>query len=834
MIRYCIPAFLLLLTINSAVGQIDPGRSMFDDRFRQLEEILPTPNAYRTASGAPSRLYWQQQVDYQIEVTLDDENQSLSGSEVITYTNNSPDILAYLWVQLDQNRHRADSSASLTRSPRSEDRISYAGIRAEFERDFGGGYNIRSVKSAKGTDLSYTIVDTMMRIDMPRPLHSGQSFIFSIDWDYRIINAKWFRARSGYEFFENDGNYIYVMAQWFPRLAAYTDSGGWNTKQFLGAGEFTLEFGNYHVEITVPDDHIVSATGQLQNPSAVLSSKQRRLLAQAENADKPIFIVTPEEAKANESSTPSGTSTWIFRARDVRDFAFASSRKFIWDAQGHKQRGGNDVMAMSFYPKEGNPLWERYSTHAIIHTLEVYSRFTFDYPYPVAQSVNGPVGGMEYPMISFNGPRPDERDEKERMEKDDPENEAAEEDGVEDNSEEAEEERTYSRGTKYALISVIIHEIGHNYFPMIVNSDERQWTWMDEGLNTFLQFIAEQEWEQDYPSRRGEPRKIKDYMRSKRQVPIMTQSDSVLDLGNNAYAKPATALVVLRETVLGRELFDFAFKEYAERWKFKHPTPADFFRTMEDASGVDLDWFWRGWFYTTDHVDISVDKVIRYTLDSKDPDMEQPKKREEKTNEPLSLTQQRDVDVERRIDRFPQLADFYNENDEFTVSNKDRNKYEKLIEGLEQWERDMLSKTENFYFIEFSNKGGLVMPIILAISYDDGSEEEIRIPAEIWRRDPGTATKLLMRNKLISSIVVDPHWETADVDIENNYFPRRVVPSRLEVFKFEREKHRNLMKDMRVKLKTDDEDGRFKKTHPEGVEPASATNPGASDEAAEN
>ena len=784
MTRYLTVLFLLVLGATSAWGQIDPGRSKFDDRFRQLDEILPTPNTYRTASGAPSRLYWQQQVDYQIEVELDDENQTLTGSEVITYTNNSPDTLTYLWVQLDQNRHRADSLANLTQTSRSRERISYAGIRAEFERDFGGGHNIKSVKSVNGRDLRYTITDTMMRIDMPRPLYPGQSFIFEIEWDYKIINANWFRARSGYEYFEEDDNYIYAIAQWFPRLAAYTDSSGWNTKQFLGSGEFTLEFGNYRVEITVPDDHIVSATGSLQNPSAVLTSAQRRRLEQAANADKPVFIVTPDEAEDNESSSPDGTKTWIFRARNVRDFAFASSRKFIWDAQGHKQRRGDDVMAMSFYPKEGNPLWERYSTHAIIHTLEVYSRFTFDYPYPVAQSVNGPVGGMEYPMISFNGPRPEDEDDKDRKARgqdqaDDAEEagetaDVAEEDG---NGEDEEKERTYTRGTKYALISVIIHEIGHNYFPMIVNSDERQWTWMDEGFNTFLQFIAEQEWEMDYPSRRGEPRKIKDYMKSKRQVPIMTQSDSVLNLGNNAYAKPATALVILRETILGRELFDFAFKEYAQRWKFKHPTPADFFRTMEDASGVDLDWFWRGWFYTTDHVDISIDKVTRYTLDSKDPDIEQPKKRQEKADEPLSLTQQRDAEIERRVDRFPELADFYNENDRFTVTNKDRNKYNKLIDGLEEWEREMLSKMENFYFLEFSNKGGLVMPIVLAIYYDDGSEEELRIPAEIWRRNPKKATKLLLRDKFISSIVIDPHWETADVAIENNYFPPRVVPS---------------------------------------------------------
>src|SRR5215203_699349 len=523
------------------------------DKFRQLEEELPTPNEYRAASGAPGHRYWQQRADYTIEAELDDAARRITAKETVTYYNNSPDSLSYLWLQLDQNIFARGSEANVTRA----------------------------------------------------------ATTFSVDWNYLINDAKVLGGRSGYEFFPKDGNYVYEIAQWFPRMAAYYDVTGWQHKQFLGSGEFTLEFGNYRVRLTVPDDHVVAATGVLQNPQEVLTPAQRQRLKQAETAREPVFVVTPQEAKVNESSKPGGKKTWVFSADNVRDFAFASSRKFIWDAQGHNVEG-NRVMAMSLYPNEGEPLWSKYSTHAIMHTLNVYSRYSFAYPYPVAQSINGPVGGMEYPMICFNGPRP-------------------------------EADGTYTARTKYGLISVVIHEVGHNYFPMIVNSDERQWTWMDEGLNTFLQYLAEQEWETNYPSRRGEPQNIAEYMASEAQVPIMTNSESVLQFGNNSYGKPATALNILRETVLGRELFDFSFREYARRWKFKRPTPADLFRTMEDASGVDLDWFWRGWFYTTDHVDISLEGVRLYSLDTRDPEADKAARRRERDERPQTLSQQRNA-----------------------------------------------------------------------------------------------------------------------------------------------------------------------------------------------
>ena len=583
---------LCVAVSNTAVAK----NSINDDKFRQLDESLPTLNTYRTASGAPGHEYWQQEVNYEINITLNDKTQELTGSETLHYKNNSPDTLRYIWLQLDQNRMGQGSNYKLTRTAPAK-KVTYNGLRNAIETEaFKGGNQITKVTDKNNKKLPFTINDTMMRIDLKKPLKSGDSISFNVDWTYQLHVQKVLGGRSGYEYFKEDDNYLYEVASWFPRAVAYYDVMGWQNKQFLGNGEFTLEFGDYDVKINVPADHIVASTGELQNPKKVLSKTQRQRLSKAEKANKPVLIVTPDEALKNEKSRSTKTKTWHFKAENVRDFAFASSRKFIWDAQGYKA-GKTDTMAMSYYPNEGNPLWERYSTEAIIHTMEQYNKYTFDYPYPVSISVNGPVGGMEYPMITFNGPRPT-LDKKTG-------------------------EKTYSRRTKYGLIGVIIHEVGHNYFPMIVNSDERQWTWMDEGLNTFLQFLAEQSWEDNYPSRRGNAAHITKYMESSNQVPIMTNSESILQFGNNAYGKPATALNILRETIMGRDLFDFAFKEYAQRWKFKRPTPADFFRTMEDASAIDLDWFWRGWFYTTDHVDIALGDIHLYRPNSQNPDTEE-------------------------------------------------------------------------------------------------------------------------------------------------------------------------------------------------------------------
>ncbi|MGX9221031.1 M1 family metallopeptidase [Massilia varians] len=776
-----LPIGLAALCLSATVFAAPPTAVPFDDKFRQLDELLPTPGAVRTASGAPGHAYWQQRADYTMRATLDENKRSLTGSGTITYHNNSPDTLKYLWLQLDENIYKPDSAARSTATlpsreawqARGNDGVKFDALRTLFTaRDFDGGFKVANVRDSGGRALKYTINGTMMRIDLPQPLKPGSRVSFSLDWNYNINEQKVLGGRSGYEKFD-DGNDLYEIALWFPRMAAYYDVYGWQHKQFLGSGEFTLEFGDYDVRITVPADHIVASTGELQNPNEVLTATQRQRLQQAKTAKKPVIIVTQAEAEAAEKSRATNTKTWHFKAKNVRDFAFASSRKFIWDAQGIKS-GNTDVMAMSYYPKEGNPLWERYSTHAIIHTIEQYNKYSFDYPYPVSISVNGPVGGMEYPMITFNGPRP-VKDKKTG-------------------------ELTYSKRTKYGLIGVIIHEVGHNYFPMIVNSDERQWTWMDEGINSFVQSLAQEAWEEEWDEMRGHPRTIVPYMRSQNQVPIMTNSESLLQFGNNAYAKPAAALNILRETILGRELFDFAFKEYAERWKFKRPTPADFFRTMEDASGTDLDWFWRGWFYTTDAVDISVDGITEYTVSSKDPEVEKAWARARKQEEPISITDQRNKGMERRVDRFPELKDFYNENDDFTVTNKDRNKFNETMAGLEDWEKALLKEGKRLYLVDFSNKGGLVMPLIVEITTQSGKKYIERIPAEVWRYSPKKITKLFVTDEPIVSLVQDPYWETADIDVSNNAWPAKAVPSRLELFKSEREPANNLMRDFNTKL----------------------------------
>ena len=731
---------LIALTLSAGAAPRDP--------FKQLDDVWPTPDATRRASGAPGPSYWQQRADYMIDVELDEAKHRIIGSETITYHNNSKDTLDYLWLQLDQNIYAPTSDAALSRPMSGIPGLSFKGLEALLKRrNFDGGHKVTAVKDAAGKPLEHVVVLTNMRIVPPKPLKPGQSFSFSVDWSFNISNAKLMSMRMGYEFFEKDKNHLYAIAQWFPRMCAYTDVTGWQNKQYLGTGEFALEFGDYLVRITVPADHIVASTGVLQNAEKILTKTQRERLAKARDAKKPVFIVTPDEAKANEKQKAKGKKTWVFKADNVRDFAFASSRKFLWDALG-VDLNGRKVMAMSYWPKEGEPLWSRYSTHAVAHTLEVYSKFTFDYPYPVAISVNAPIGGMEYPMICWQRPRP-------------------------------ETDGTYSKRTKYGLISVIIHEVGHNWFPMIVNSDERQWMWMDEGLNSFLQFLTEQEWEEDYPSR-VMPQRIGGllgYLKSTNKVPIMSGADSLRHTGYNAYSKPTLALTILRETILGREQFDFAFKQYARRWMFKRPTPSDFFRTMEDASGTDLDWFWRGWFYGTDHPDIAIEGVRRYTLDTRDPYASKGRRKKKRDSEPDRLFQKRNKKLPKRADAFPELKDFYNKYDELDVTEKERKAHEKLLKGLSAKQKELLKTEGNFYIVSLKNLGGLVMPVVLKATYEDGSTEEIRLPAQIWRRNPDAVSKMIFTKKKLAKLELDPHREIADVDVENNYFPRRIQQS---------------------------------------------------------
>lgn len=729
------------------------GAVQAQSKFAQLDMELPTPNEFRNASGGPGHHYYQQKADYKISITLDDATQQIRGEEVITYTNNSPDNLEFLWLQLDQNIYAENSDTKLIEIEKMEDFRSIGDVKRKFF-NFDGGFKIESVKSSNDQNLQYFINKTMMRINLEKPLASKQSISFKIKWWYNINDRAKVGGRSGLEYFEEDKNYLYTIAQFFPRMCVYNDVEGWQNKQFLGTGEFTLPFGDYEVSITVPDDHIVGATGELQNAGDVMTAEQRSRFKSAYTAAEPIQIVTQKEAEANEKEGSSKNKTWKFKATNVRDFAFASSRKFMWDAQGVKI-GGKTVLAMSYYPKEGNPLWDRYSTKLVAHTIKTYSKFTVDYPYPVAISVHTNRIGMEYPMICFNGGRP-------------------------------EKDGTYSEETKYGMWGVIIHEVGHNFFPMIINSDERQWSWMDEGLNTFVQYLTEQEWERGYPSRRGPAPYITDYMRGDKKYisPIMTNSESIYQFGNNAYGKPATALNILRETIMGRELFDYAFKMYCERWKFKHPTPADLFRTMEDASAVDLDWFWRGWFFSTDFVDISLDEVNHFQLNGQDPVTEKEIKRLEEQERARFIGDIRNKTLIAQTlnEKDPMIDDFYAKRDKFKADTLDKIQYQETLKKMSAEEQALMKANKHFYELKFTNKGGLVSPVIIQANFTDGTSQVTYVPAEIWRKEEVNVSKVMIYDKEVKNFQVDPFLETADCDVDNNSWPQATQPTRYQLF----------------------------------------------------
>lgn len=758
----CLPSLLLVSQKQEQIA-----------KFQQLGSELPTPNTYRTASGAPGPEYWQQRADYKMDIRLDDQAQRIYGTETITYFNQSPNPLEYLWLQLDQNMRAKDSDTYLIGTSDVNQRMTIDQLK-RLDPTFDGGFKLDYVHDAQGKDLSHFIEKTMMRINLPEVLQPGEQFTFKIKWWYNINDRMEIGGRSGYEYFEENDNYLYTIAQFFPRMCVYDDVEGWQNKQFLGRGEFALAFGNYEVNITVPADHLVAATGSLQNESKVLTKAQQKRFDEARKAfEQPVIIATQEEAEKREKTKSKKTKTWKFKAEMVRDFAFASSRKFIWDAMA-TDINGKTIMAMSMYPKEGNPLWEQYSTKAVAHTLKWYSHYTIDYTYPVAWSINAKSIGMEYPMICFNFGRP-------------------------------EKDGTYSPRTKYGMIGVIIHEVGHNFFPMIINSDERQWTWMDEGLNSFVQFMTEQQWERDYPSRRGEAKNIVRYMSSDQEsmVPIMTNSESILQFGNNAYGKPATALNILRETVMGREAFDYAFKKYCERWAFKHPTPADFFRTMEDASAIDLDWFWRGWFYSTTPVDIALSEVNSFKLDSGNPMVEKAKDKKKRDEGQRTISQIRnEKEIKQTYSEIdPTILDFYNSYDPLDATEMDKKKYEKYYASLSDDEKEFLDAGYNFYELSFTNEGGLIMPVIFQFQYEDGTSEDVRIPAEIWRKGGTTVTKTFKRMKKVESIVLDPYLETADIDRSNNYFPPREEVDRFELFKRNRRDRSNPMQDANKTIK---------------------------------
>ncbi len=732
------------------------------NKFEQLGTALPTPNDYHAADGSPGSNYWQQRADYDIDCTLDTENQRLDGKEMITYYNQSPNTLKYIWLQLDENQHMAENGANHANSSSIRNIMSEDGLERleRYDEPNKHGHKIDKLVGANGQELEYIINNTMMRINLPQPLKPGEKFSFKLDWHYYLTDrVDGLGGRGGYEYFEKEDNYIFTITQWFPRLCVYDPVEGWQNKQFTGRGEFALEFGDYKVSMTVPDDYVVGSTGECQNYDKMLTSTQKQRWRQSQNAKEPVEIITLAEANANAKSKKSkNTKTWIYHADNVRDFAWTASRKFVWDALPHTTEEGKKVMCMSYYPKESYPIYSRYSTKAVAHTLEVYSRYSIPYPYPVAISVEA-ANGMEYPMICFNYGR-------------------------------AEEDGTYTERAKKGAISVIIHEVGHNYFPMIINSDERQWTWMDEGINTFVQFLAESEFDNNYNGRRGPAHKITGYMSSdpNRLEPIMTNSENIVQFGPNAYGKPATGLNILRETIMGRELFDMAFKEYCERWAFKHPTPADFFRTMEDASGVDLDWFWRGWFYSIENVDIALDSINWYKVDIKNKpkkvDREFPQRPARKPFDDISKIRNKEAGIDFKVEQDPKLVDFYTDykpwESEDSVIVYKGTLYD---EAPGKKEKKKKYGSKNYYELFFKNKGGLPMPIIIEWTFEDGTKEIQRIPVEVWRKNENEVRKVFVKNKEVKAISLDPYRETADVDESNNKFPLQEMPSRFKVFK---------------------------------------------------
>jgi hypothetical protein len=753
---------LLVVALNFTFLTAQNGPSNHGNKFEQLGTVLPSPNSFRNMDGSPGPEYWQQRVDYDIECALDEKINRLTGKEKITYYNNAPSTLHYLWLQLDENEHSANSDkhrmeGSGINDIMSEDALRFLEPWRELDQY---GDKILSITDNNGDPMNYTIYQTMMRVELPKPLEHGESFSFSISWYYNLIDrmntTSW--GRGGYEHFEKDGNNLYTMAQWYPRLCAYTDDAGWQNKQFVGRGEFALTFGNFLVKITVPEDHLVGATGECLNYPQMLTSEQYQRWTQSQSAKEPIEIVTLDEAmKAKKHKDVKGTKTWIYKADNVRDFAWTSSRKFIWDAMPHFNEDGKRAMCMSYYAKEAYPIYSRFSTKAVAHTLKVYSKYSIPYPYPSAISVEA-ANGMEYPMICFNPGR-------------------------------ADDDGTYTEHAKHSAISTIIHEVGHTYFPMIINSDERQWAWFDEGINSFVQFLAESEWDPNYPHWSGPAETVTAYMAQPkdRLEPIMTNSENIVNYFANAYIKPSCAMNILRETIMGRDKFDYAFKEYCHRWAFKHPTPADFFRTMEDASGVDLDWFWRGWFYTTDAVDISLDSIKWYKVDLEN----NPERKEEVDTirakprlKHISQTRNIEAGVDFAVDEDTTLRDFYYSYKPW--EGKDSVLTQKMWlydETFTEKEKQEKFGKNNYYELFFSNKGGLVMPVIIEWTFADGSKEVERVPVEIWRKNENKFRKVFVKDKEVTGIVIDPYKETADIDVTNNNWPVKQLPTRFEVFK---------------------------------------------------
>ncbi len=728
--------FSIILTFYSH-SQNQP----WQGKFEPIDRMIDPPNSFRAASGAPGKDYWQQRANYKINVVLDENNNTINGDEMITYFNNSPDNLSYLWIQLEQNVNKKGSedfgSVNNNITEGMNTRQMQFLTRAI---DFPAGYTIKFIKDENGNAIKSLVNNTMMKVILNEPLKSGESLSFSIGWSYPITDRSMFLlSREGYEYFPEDNNTVYLIAHWFPRMAVYNDTEGWQNQQFNRLGEFALEFGNYEVNITVPEDHIIASTGELQNPSEVLSKTEMKRLEEAKKSfDKPVLIVTKEEAEANEKEKSTKLKTWKFKALNVRDFSFASSRKFIWDAQAVKFSDHN-TMAMSFFPKEGLPVWQEESTKAVVNALQVYSESTFEYPYPVAISVNTSNIGMEFPMISFNGGRP--------------------------------VNGKMSDGAKQGMIGTIVHEVGHNWFPMIISSDERKWMWMDEGLNTFIHQRTIAERYPDFIS--ATPKNVVPFMSGDKSImrPIMTTSDNELfsQFGANFYLKPTVGLQMLRNSIVGKELFDQAFKEYCNRWKYKHPNPADLFRTLEDATAVDLDWFFKGWFFTTDNVDMELSDVKWFKV----------------YEESLNIEDQ-NKNVKMKIEgenSGGKVKDFSSGPEVITMIPTSDQAYGQFLSRLDEPALRKQVSGKNIYELTIKNVGGLVMPVTIEWIFKDGSSETDKLPAEIWRLNEYEIKKTFLKDKEVTQVNLDPNFEFADTDMNNNTFPKKEEQSDFDKFK---------------------------------------------------
>jgi hypothetical protein len=630
--------------------------------FRPL--ALPTPNAYRTGAGTPGPRYWQQRADYTIRASLDTAALSVHGSETIHYTNNSPDTLRYVWMQLDENQSASDNRFAQLAPPFMAQRARRAAAGAPGAQGppFVGGYTLERVavlRSARrgarpvATPLPHRVNATMMRVDLDRPLPPKGVVDLYLAWHYMVPRM----GRTGREHFPQ--GWLFEIAQWYPRMAVYDDVRGWNTEQYLGSGEFYLEYGDFDFTITAPATYTVTATGVLQNPDRVLTATERRRLALALHSDTTIHIIAPDEV-GTPALLPPGTGatrSWHYRARNVRDVSWAAAPNFIWDATGW-----DGILIQALYPPVALPLWSQAAAMGR-HTIMYHSRW-YHYPYPTAIDVNGPVGGMEYPMIVFCSERHDEK----------------------------------------ALYFVQTHELGHEWFPMTVGSNERLYGWMDEGFNTFIDYFS---FHDRYPSDTTIARETGRalnwlgltpawvaYITHYHGVeePIMTPQDrSAPGIGGAlAYGKPAVGLHFLRNEVVDSTAFDQAFREYIRRWAFRHPTPADFFRTMNDALGEDLSWFWRSWFYRTDHLDEAVDSVAQ-------PDS-----------------------------GAPVLARIF-----------------------------------------FSDKGRMVAPLDLAVTLADGSTQRVKLPVEAWYRGSPYVWVHSWPAR-VTRVVIDPDGAYPDVDRSNN------------------------------------------------------------------